>query len=116
MKTNKPDWEDKEKLAKQLHDWYLEAIEDLDPENYNHEAQRQYKDLREQQKQIDRYIAIQILKLLRSTIQAEKEALIEKIIKAAPKLAQNSLTRWGKEGDTYAKAFEKELLAKLNKK
>jgi len=28
----------------------------------------------------------------------------------------NSLTRWGKEGDTYAKAFEKELLAKLNKK
>jgi len=56
------------------------------------------------------------LKWVRSTIQAEKEALIEEIIKAAPKLAQNSLTRWGKEGDTYAKAFEKELLAKLNKK
>ena len=86
-KTNKPDWEKKTEE-------YLE---------------KNFEDAQEMQRD-------SIRGFVRSTIQAEKEALIEKIIKAAPKLAQNSLTRWGKEGDTYAKAFEKELLAKLNKK
>src|SRR3990167_1425843 len=86
-KTNKPDWENKTEE-------YLE---------------KNFEDAQEMQRD-------SIRGFVRSTIQAEKEALIEEIIKAAPKLAQNSLTRWGKEGDTYAKAFEKELLDKLNKK
>ena len=50
-----------EELAEQLHNWYLEAIKELDPENYNPDAQRKYADLREQQKFIDRYIAKKIL-------------------------------------------------------
>jgi len=46
-----------EKMAEQLHVWYLEATRELDSENYNPKAQKAYNDLTEQQKEIDRYIA-----------------------------------------------------------
>lgn len=52
----------KEELAEQLHIWYLEATQKLNPKSFNKEAQKQYKDLTEEQKFIDRYIAEKILK------------------------------------------------------
>lgn len=48
---------DIEQVAEQLHIWYLEATQALDPANYNPMAQKSYADLNEQQKEIDRYIA-----------------------------------------------------------
>ena len=47
---------DVEKLAEQLHDWYLEATEQPDTE-YNYKAVVPYADLSDGQKAIDRYIA-----------------------------------------------------------
>lgn len=47
-------------FARRLHDWYLEATGQLDPKNFNHEAQKPYEQLRQQQKDIDRYIAGQV--------------------------------------------------------
>ena len=52
------DWET---LARQLHEWYLEATLDLDPLNYNANAQKDYDALSEEQKFIDRFIAKKIL-------------------------------------------------------
>lgn len=46
-----------EQMAEQLHVWYLEATQSLDPANYNPKAQKSYAELNEQQKEIDRYIA-----------------------------------------------------------
>ena len=51
-------------LAEMMHMWYLEACQKLDPENFNPKAQKGYKDLNEQQKNIDRYIANKVLKLI----------------------------------------------------
>lgn len=54
-----------EELAEKLHEWYLEACQD--PESgtdYNPEAQVLYKNLRESQKFLDRYIARKIISLL----------------------------------------------------
>lgn len=45
---------------KQLHDWYLEATKELNPENYNPNAQKSYEDLADEQKFIDKYIADKI--------------------------------------------------------
>lgn len=45
---------------KQLHDWYLEATKELKPESFNKEAQKEYEDLTEEQKFIDKYIAEKI--------------------------------------------------------
>jgi hypothetical protein len=47
----------REQMAEQLHVWYLEATQALDPANYNPKAQKSYAELNEQQKEIDRYIA-----------------------------------------------------------
>jgi hypothetical protein len=52
------DWET---LARQLHEWYLEATLDIDPLNYNANAQKDYDALSEEQKFIDRFIAKKIL-------------------------------------------------------
>jgi len=49
-----------EKLARKLHEWYLEAITHLSGENFNTSADRPYDDLNEEQKSIDRYIANKI--------------------------------------------------------
>lgn len=50
-----------EMLAELLHTWYLEATKELDPKNYNPDAQKSYYQLNEDQKKIDRYIAKKIL-------------------------------------------------------
>ena len=50
-----------EELAEKLHEWYLEATKELNPESYNPDAQKSYGDLTEEQKFIDRYIAGKIL-------------------------------------------------------
>ena len=50
-----------EKMAKQLHLWYLEAIKTIPKSAYNVEAQVSYKNLSDEQKNIDRYIAVKVL-------------------------------------------------------
>jgi len=66
-----------EGLAEKLHEWYLEATSKLNPESYNPEAQKKYKDLTGEQKFIDRFIAKKIL--------TEHEAsILEKVKKAVP--------------------------------
>lgn len=54
MSTHK---EASEELARQLHEWYLEATRELKPENYNPNAQKPYDEMTEEQKFIDKYIA-----------------------------------------------------------
>jgi hypothetical protein len=44
----------------QLHKWYLEATFELSPESYNPNAQKPYKELTNEQKFIDQYIADRI--------------------------------------------------------
>ena len=51
----------KETLAELMHKWYLEATKKMNPESYNPKAQKKYKDLTEEQKQIDRFIAEKVL-------------------------------------------------------
>ena len=46
--------------AKQLHKWYLEAIKELNPEDYNPRAEIPYEKLSKNQKKIDIYIAKKI--------------------------------------------------------
>ena len=58
----------KEELSEKLHVWYLEGTEKLDPENYNPKAQKQYADLNEEQKEIDRYIAGKVLAFISKTL------------------------------------------------
>ena len=60
----KNEWE-KEKLAQQLHEWYLEACQR--PESgmdFNPAAQEPYEALKDTQKFLDRYIADKIIFLL----------------------------------------------------
>jgi hypothetical protein len=59
---------DKEKLAEQLHIWYLEATHTIPSNAYNMKAQVDYDELSEDQKHIDRYIASAILKLFKERI------------------------------------------------
>jgi len=47
----------KEALAELMHLWYLKATKQLRPESYNQDAQKAYKDLTDEQKAIDRFIA-----------------------------------------------------------
>jgi len=53
-----------EEMAEMLHNWYLEATKSLNPKSFNKKAQKKYKDLSEEQKEIDRYIARKVWKLL----------------------------------------------------
>jgi len=48
---------EREALSEKLHEWYLEATQTLKRESFNPNAQKKYKDLSDEQKQIDRYIA-----------------------------------------------------------
>lgn len=68
-----------EKMAEQLHIWYLEAVKELDPHFFNLKAQVAYKDLHEKQKDIDRYIA----KKLASYIEKREKDITEDIILTA---------------------------------
>jgi hypothetical protein len=49
----------------QLHKWYLEATEQLDPASFNREAQKPYNKLTKEQKFIDKYIANKINEVLK---------------------------------------------------
>jgi len=53
-----------ETLAKNMHEWYLEATSKLSPVSSNPNAQRSYEQLTEEQKSIDRYIANKVSELL----------------------------------------------------
>ena len=68
-----------EEIARQLHEWYLEAT-DLDGSKYNHEAVVPYEDLPEGSKLIDRYIAEKVIQLLS---QCEEEVRREMTLKNA---------------------------------
>lgn len=63
MQTNEtnPYLEKVEKLAEQLHIWYLEATKKLNPESYNPDAQKSYYELIDEQRFIDRYIAQKVI-------------------------------------------------------
>jgi hypothetical protein len=69
-------------LAKQLHDWYLEAT-DIEDSEYNYKAVVPYDDLTDGQKMIDRHIAGKVAELLSSRDQQWREAVesinIEKV-------------------------------------
>ena len=52
----------REQLAQNLHRWYLEATRELSPESFNPDAQKEYGELTDEQKFIDRYIADKIIK------------------------------------------------------
>lgn len=52
--------EEIEEQAKELHEWYLEAIKKLNPKSFNENANKPYGELTEEQKEIDRYIAKKI--------------------------------------------------------
>lgn len=80
--------EELEKLARRLHEWYLEATGRLDPKNYNPDAQKSYDQLREPQKDIDRYIAGQILVLLtQAKAEAQNELLDAERFMTADRIA-----------------------------
>lgn len=84
MSTPDTEWE-KEKLAEQLHEWYLEATYQEDAK-YNIDAVVPYNDLPEGSKILDRYIAGKIIEMLtsRDTYWKEKykEAFYETFIGA----------------------------------
>jgi hypothetical protein len=67
---------EKEKLAEQLHNWYLEAIRQIQKENYNTNADKPYSELTEEQKFIDRFIADKILTLLELKEEGVEEDVI----------------------------------------
>ena len=69
-KQNK--WED---LSRKMHEWYLEATKELNPESYNAKAQKSYDDLTEEQKQIDRYIANKVIQLLSSQLEEVEKGI-----------------------------------------
>jgi len=44
----------------ELHKWYLEAIKELKPESFNKNAKKPYSELTDEQKFIDKHIALKI--------------------------------------------------------
>lgn len=44
----------------ELHKWYLEAVKELKPESFNPDANTPYSELTDEQKSIDKHIALQI--------------------------------------------------------
>lgn len=70
--TTQPTDERVEKVAEQLHEWYLEAT-NQDGAKYNHEAVVPYGDLPEGSKLLDRYIASKII----TTLLADCEARVK---------------------------------------
>lgn len=55
---------EKYRLMQLLHQWYLEATKELNPESYNPEAQKEFWKLSDEQRYIDEFIAGKILKYL----------------------------------------------------
>lgn len=65
-----------DELAKRLHAWYIEATGQLDPKNFNPDAQKPYDKLRPEQQDIDRYIAGQVQALLTTNYRELLERLL----------------------------------------
>jgi len=63
--------------AKQLHDWYLEAIRTLHPESYNPNAAKPFEELTEEQQEIDKYIATRVNGMIKTHIE-RLEVVMEK--------------------------------------
>ena len=63
-----------EDMARQLHDWYLEATEQPEAE-YNHKAVVPYEDLSDGQKAIDRYIAQKVTEAIDQAEADERERI-----------------------------------------
>jgi hypothetical protein len=61
-----------ERLAEQLHEWYLEATHKLRFESFNPKAQKPYSELTDEQRFIDKYIADRILQLFRDEVVPKK--------------------------------------------
>ena len=76
------------KLAEQLHIWYLEAIKKISPKSYNPNAIKEYSELDEDQKDIDRYIASKIQIVL-----AQKEKRIRELTDRLFRLRMTSIRR-----------------------
>jgi hypothetical protein len=68
-----------DELAEQLHTWYLEATRELNPESYNIKAQVDFDDLTEEQKSIDRFIALALQEYINKEILKELELAIGKM-------------------------------------
>lgn len=81
MTTQKDKWiEEKEKLAENLHKWYLEACQK--PESgmdFNPAAQEPYEALKETQKFLDRYIAEKILSEFSKLLQEERDRVVREV-------------------------------------
>ena len=68
----------REGLARQLHEWYLEATKELQKKSYNTFAQKPYERLTKEQKYISQYIAKQILAWLDENYEEKKDGGIIK--------------------------------------
>ena len=82
-----------EELARQLHDWYLEATRELGPENYNQNAQRHYDELSHEQREIDRYIAKKVAQALQ-TAREERDKEIVGLIQEIKNTSHHSEQAW----------------------
>ena len=71
--------EEVEDMAKKLHLWYLEITSRLHKGNYNQNAIKEYDELNEEQKAIDRHIAKEVVYLMKKqdqiTAKAEREEI-----------------------------------------
>jgi len=101
--TPDTEWE-KEKLAEQLHEWYLEATYQEDAK-YNIDAVVPYNDLPEGSKILDRYIAGKIIEMFTSrdtywkervgeAVKAERDRIAEAAIEIAIKRVQDVLCNY----------------------
>lgn len=97
---------EQETLARQLHEWYLEATAQLHPESYNSKAQKPYDDMTEEQKFMDRYIAGKILKkfLASSLFSGEKH---EETVRTAAVLGAQDQKNLVDNGLTMNDRFDK---------
>ena len=76
--------EAKKITAKQLHDWYLEATQKLNPDNYNPKAQKPYEELNTQQQFIDQYIADKINAIKHLDLEELDEEVIVNMLITTP--------------------------------
>jgi len=51
-----------------LHNWYLEATKELNPESYNPDAQKPYDELTDEQKFIDKFVCSRIKQHVKSAV------------------------------------------------
>lgn len=61
--------------AEQLHNWYLEAIEQIRPDSYNPDAVRPFKDLSLKQQAIDEYIVQKVLDEVKRVVESKRKNL-----------------------------------------